>query len=141
MKKSHTASLFVASLLLSFAGAVHAQGAGLTREMVKMDRDTFLSMFNWNEITSQWVLKSGMAPPQGVKSREEVIAMRDEFLSMNVFNETTSDFEPIKGGKPRNMSSLTREQVQREATMFAMMYRFDENGSKWVSKISKGGSK
>lgn len=137
MKKSHTASLFIASLLLSFAGAVHAQGAGLSREMVKMDRDTFLSMFNWNEITSQWVLKSGMMPPQGVKSREEVIAMRDEFLSMNVWNENTSDFEPIKGGKPRNMSSLSREQVQREATMFLMMYRFDENSSKWVSKLPK----
>jgi hypothetical protein len=139
MKTSHTASLFVASLLLSFAGAVHAQGAGLGREMVKMDRDTFLSMFNWNEMTGQWVLKSGMAPPQGVKSREEVIAMRDEFLSMNVWNENTSDFEPIKGGKPRNMSSLTREQIQRETTMFLMMYRFDENGSKWVSKVSKRG--
>jgi hypothetical protein len=139
MKTSHTASLFVASLLLSFAGAVHAQGVGLTREMVKMDRDTFLSMFNWNEITSQWVLKSGMAPPQGVKSREEVIAMRDEFLSMNVWNENTSDFEPVKGGKPRNMSSLSREQVQREATMFLMMYRFDENSSKWVSKLGKRG--
>lgn len=134
MKTAHTASLFVASLLLSFAGAVHAQGAGLTREMVKMDRDTFLSMFNFNDITSQWELKSGMMPPQGVMSREEVIAMRDEFLSMNVWNTTTSEFEPIKGGKPRTMSSLTREQVQRETAMFLKMYRFDEVSGKFVSK-------
>lgn len=134
MKTSHTASLFVASLLLSFAGAVHAQGAELTREMVKMDRDTFLSMFDFNDATSQWELKSGMAPPQGVMSREEIIAMRDEFLSMNVYNNTTSQFEPVKGGKPRNMSSLTREQVQRESAMFLMMYRFDDSSSKWVSK-------
>lgn len=139
MKTSHTASLFAASLLLSFAGAVHAQGSGLGREMVKMDRDTFLSMFKWNEITSEWVLKSGMAPPQGVKSREEVIAMRDEFLSMNVWNDDTSQFDPIKGGKPRNMSSLTREQVQRETTMFFMTHRYDENSSKWVNKLSKRG--
>jgi hypothetical protein len=139
MTTSRTASLFVASLLLSFAGAVHAQGAGLTREMVKMDRDTFLSMFHWNEITSEWVLKSGMAPPQGVKSREEVIAMRDEFLSMNVWNDETTQFDPIKGGKPRAMSSLTREQVQRETTMFLMTHRYDENGSKWVNKVSKRG--
>jgi hypothetical protein len=134
MKTSHTASLFVASLLLSISGAVYAQGAGSTREMVKMDRATFLSMFRWNEVTSEWVLKSGMAPPAGVKSREEVFAMRDEFLSMNTWDEPNSQWVPVKLG-PRQMSSLTREQVAREAAMFVMTHRYDEVSSKWVSRM------
>lgn len=134
MKTFRTASLLAASLLLSFAGAVHAQGSGLTREMVRMDRDTFLSMFTFNETSSQWELKSGMMPPAGVKSREEVIAMRDEFLSMNVWNDSASQFEPIRGGKPRAMSSLSREQVQRETAMFLMLHTFDDVNSMWVSK-------
>lgn len=137
MKTTQTVSLLLASLLLSFAGAVHAQGAGASREVVKMDRNTFLSMFRWSEVTSDWVLKSGMAPPAGVKSREEIRAMRDEFLSMNVWSEVTSDFEPVKGGKPRAMSDLTREQVVLEANMFNMMFRFDEPNSKWVKIMRK----
>ncbi len=137
MKPSHTASLLFASLLLSFAGAVHSQTAGPSREMVKMDRDTFLSMFNWDERISDWVLKSGMIPPKGVKSREEVRAMRDEFLSMNVWNERTSDWDPIGGAKPRSMSTLTRDQVVLEANMFNMTHRFEEANSKWVKIMKK----
>jgi hypothetical protein len=136
MKKSHTVSLLLASLLLSAAGiasgAAHAQAGTPSREMVKMDRETFLSMFRWDDLMSDWVLKSGMAPPKGVKSREEIISMRDEYLSMNVWNEQTSDFEPVKGGKPRAMSTLNREQVMREGVMFNMMFTYDSVNSKWV---------
>lgn len=135
MKASTTISIVLASLLMSVAGATHAQG--LTRQEVKMDRDTFLSMFSWNESTSEWVLKDGMAPPKGVKSREEVKAMRDEFLSMNTWDETQSTFVPIKGGKPREMSKLTRDQVKMETAMFLKMYRFDESNSTWVPKAAK----
>lgn len=135
MKTPHSVSLLLTSLLLSFAGAVHAQGAGVSRETVKMDRNTFLSMFNWSETSSNWVLKSGMAPPQGLKTREEIISMRDEFLSMNVWSEVISDFVPIKGDKPRDLSTLTREQIKLEAIMFNMTHRFDEPNSKWVKTM------
>lgn len=134
MKTSHTASLLLVSLLLSISGAVHAQSAGATREMVKMDRATFLSMFYFNELTSEWSLKSGMAPPAGVKSREEVYAMRDEFLSMNTWNELNSQWMAVKEG-PRKMSSLSREQLARETNMFVMTHRFDDTSGKWVSKM------
>ncbi len=133
MKTSQTVSLLFASLLISFAGAGHAQSP--SREMVKMDRATFLSMYNWSETASNWVLKSGMIPPAGLKSREEIIMMRDEFLSMNVWSETMSDFVPIKGGKPRDMSTLTREQSRFEASMFNMMFRYDEANSKWIKTM------
>ncbi len=137
MKKFHTVSLLLASLVLSVAGATHAQGTGQSREMVKMDRNTFLSMYNFNSYTNEWTLKSGMLPPQGVKSREEIISMRDEFLSMNVWNEYASAFEPVKDGKRRDMmSTVMRDQLQREALMFNMTHRFDEAMSVWV-KIRK----
>lgn len=135
MKASTTLSIVLASLLVSVAGATHAQG--LTREEVKMDRDTFLSMFRWNESTSDWVLKDGMAPPKGVKSREEIKAMRDEFLSMNYWDESSSQFLPVKGGKPREMSNLSRSQVKMETEMFLQTHRFDESTSTWVAKPAK----
>lgn len=135
MKASTTLSIVLASLLVSVAGATHAQG--LTREEVKMDRDTFLSMFRWNESTSDWVLKDGMAPPKGVKSREEVKMMRDEFLSMNYWDESSSQFLPVKGGKPREMSKLSRSQVKMETEMFLSTHRFDESTSTWVAKPAK----
>jgi hypothetical protein len=135
MKTSHTISLLLTSLLISFAGAVHAQGAAANRETVKMDRNTFLSMFNWSETSSQWVLKSGMVPPAGLKSREEIIGMRDQFLSMNVWSEVNSEFVPIKGGKPRDLSTLSRDQVKMESLMFNMTHRFDEPSSTWIKTM------
>ncbi len=134
MKKSSAVSLLLTSLLISFAGAVHAQTP--SRDQIKMDRNTFLSMYNWSETASNWVLKSGMAPPQGVKTREEIVSMRDDFLSMHVWSETMSEFVPIKGGKPRDVSTMTREQFRMEAAMFNMTHRFDEANSKWI-KVSR----
>ncbi len=138
MKRSHIIPALLATLLLSVSAITQAQAqtqtAPLTREQVKMDRDTFLSMFRWNESTSDWVLKDGMAPPKGVKSREEIKAMRDEFLSMNYWDELSSQFLPVKGGKPREMSKLTRDQVKMETEMFLQTHRFEESTSTWVAK-------
>jgi hypothetical protein len=133
MKSTRTMSVVLATLLLSVAAVAQAQG--LTREQVKMDRDTFLSMFRWSDTSSEWVLKSGMAPPKGVATREEVVGMRDKFLSMNRWDETSSQFVPIKAA-PREMSKLSRDQVKKETTMFLKMHRFDEGTSQWVLKTS-----
>jgi hypothetical protein len=134
MKRSLSLPLVLASVLLSISSLAHAQGAPLTREQVKMDRNTFLSMFRWSEGTSEWVLKSNMAPPKGVASRDEVIAMRDKFLSMNRWDESRSDWVPV-GATPRDMSKLSREQVERETVMFLMTHRYDESTDNWVSKM------
>ena len=133
MKRSHKISMVLATLLLSITGLTQAQNAPLTREQVKMDRETWLTMFRWNESTSEWVLKDGMAMPKGVASREEVKAMRDQFLSMNTWDESQSRFVPVKGA-PRDMSKLTRDQVKMETVMFLKMHRFDESTSQWVDK-------
>lgn len=123
----------IASLMLSASFFAQAQSTGQTRSMVTMDRDTFLSMFRYDEQMSTWVLKSGMELPKGILSRDEVASMRDMFLSMHRWDESKSDFIPVSGG-PRNMSSLSRDQVQMETTKFLMMHYFDERQSKWLKK-------
>ncbi len=134
MKRFFSLPLLLATLLLSISSVTHAQGMPQTREQVKMDRDTFLRMFRWSEATSEWVLKSNMAPPKGVTSRDEVKAMRDKFLSMNNWDEARETWVPITSG-PRDMSKLTREQVERETVMFLMTHRYDEGTENWVSKM------
>lgn len=117
-------------LLLSLSLGAHAQG--LTREQVKMDRDTFLSMMRWDEPTGMWVLKAGFEPPPGIKTRAEVIQMREEFLRMNRWDEANNSWVPLKAA--REMSTLTREQVNMETVRFNMMYRWDERTSEWVQR-------
>ncbi len=130
MKRLSLLTLALAATLTSFSVPGHAQG--LTREQVKMERDAFLALMRWDELTGMWVLKSGMEPPQGVKSRAEVIAMRDRFLRMNVYDDTVGTWVPLKA--PREMSTLTREQVNMETLRFLMMYRYDEQRNEWVSR-------
>jgi hypothetical protein len=105
----------------------------LTREQVKMDRDSFLALMRWDELTGMWVLKSGMEPPKGVMSRAEVLAMRDQFLRMNVYDDSVGTWVPLKA--PREMSTLTREQVNMETQRFLMMYRYDESRNEWISRM------
>ena len=115
------------------AFTVPTQAQSLSREQVKMERDTFLALMRWDELTGMWVLKSGMEPPKGVMSRAEVLAMRDQFLRMNVYDDSVGSWVPIKA--PRDMSTLTREQVNMETLRFLMMYRYDEQRNEWVSKM------
>jgi hypothetical protein len=131
MKRLSLLTLALATSLL--ASAVPAQAQGLTREQVKMERDTFLALMRWDELTGMWVLKSGMEPPKGVMSRAEVLAMRDQFLRMNVYDDTVGTWVPAKA--PRDMSTLTREQVNMETLRFLMMYRYDEQRTEWVGKM------
>ena len=123
--------LLLAASLAAFAAPGQAQG--LTREQVKMERDAFLALMRWDELTGMWVLKSGMEPPKGVMSRAEVLAMRDQFLRMNVYDDTVGTWVPVKA--PRDMSTLTREQVNMETLRFLMMYRYDEQRNEWISKM------
>ncbi len=123
--------LLLAASLAAFSAPGQAQG--LTREQVKMERDAFLALMRWDELTGMWVLKSGMEPPKGVMSRAEVLAMRDQFLRMNVYDDTVATWVPVKAA--RDMSTLTREQVNMETLRFLMMYRYDEQRNEWISKM------
>lgn len=132
MKRFSLLTLALATTLAA-TFTVPAQAQSLTREQVKMERDTFLALMRWDELTGMWVLKSGMEPPKGVMSRAEVIAMRDQFLRMNVYDDSVGSWVPIKA--PRDMSTLTREQVNMETLRFLMMYRYDEQRNEWISKM------
>ena len=131
MKRLSLLTLALATSLAAFTVPAQAQSA--TREQVKMERDAFLALMRWDELTGMWVLKSGMEPPRGVMSRAEVLAMRDQFLRMNVYDDTVGAWVPVK--KPRDMSTLTREQVNMETLRFLMMYRYDEQRNEWISKM------
>lgn len=132
MKTKIGITLLLVSALATFGSLAYADGP-LTREQVKMDRETFLRLMHWDELTGQWVLKSNMEPPTGVKSRSEVLAMRDDWLRMHSFDEPTGTW--VTMGAARDMSKLTREQVNMETVRFLMTYRFDEAKSEWVSKL------
>ena len=132
MNRLSLLTLTLAAALFAGAAPQPAHAQGLTREQVKMDRDAFLALMRWDELTGMWVLKSGMEPPKGVMSRAEVIAMRDQFLRMNVYDDTVGTWVPLKA--PREMSTLTREQVNMETLRFLMMHRYDEQRNEWVSK-------
>ena len=130
MKRLSLLPVLLAATLAAPAISAHAQS--LTREQVNMDRDAFLALMRWDELTGMWVLKSGMEPPKGVTSRAEVLAMRDQFLRMHVYDDTVGTWVPIKA--PRDMSTLTREQVNIETVRFLMMYRYDESRNEWISR-------
>lgn len=138
MKTTPTiSSLLLGVALLSLGGLSHAQDQGLTRQQVAMDTKTFLAQYRWDDQMSAYVLKSGMALPMGVVSREEVIAMRDHFLSMNRWSEAAGLWEPVNGA-PRVMSKLSREQVQMETARFLMTHHYDERTNEWISKMQAG---
>ena len=127
-------TLCLAGALAAVGGTAQAQEAPLTREQVQMDRATFLKLMQWDEHTGMWVLRSNMEPPKGVTSRSEVLAMRDEWLRHHRYDEPSGTWLPL--GAPREMSMLTREQVNMETIRFLMMYRFDESRSEWVSRLA-----
>jgi len=59
---------------------------------------------------------------------------RDEWLRHHRYDEPSGTWLTV--GTPREMSKLTREQVNMETIRFLMMYRFDESRSEWVSRLS-----
>ena len=74
MQFKFTHTLALAGMLAALAGNVYAQSPSSAGGQVKMDRETFLSIMTWDEISGQWVLKSNMEAPTGVLSRKDVLA-------------------------------------------------------------------
>ena len=144
MKRLQITPLLLSLLLATSAGLVSAQspnpsGNAATQAMqIKMDRGEFLRMFMWDEASEMWVMRQGVEPPSGVRSRATVKADRDMFLSMNRWDNGMSKWVPITG-TPRNMSTMTREEVRAETANFLRTHRYDEANSKW-SERGNGGS-
>jgi hypothetical protein len=136
------ATLGVCAALASgtaFAQTPEEVACAKTRAEVKADCIQFLKTHRWDEGAGNWVLKTGVRPPEGVKSREEIKAERDKFLAVNRWNDGKTAWEPIPG-KARDLSKeplgcdLTRADVKKDCAQFMKTHRFDEGLGIYVKK-------
>lgn len=137
MKHSRIVALALSTLLLSVSGLTQAQNlkppVESSRMAAFMDRDVFLSMHRWDEMTGMWVVKSDIELPKGIMPRSEVMAMVDKFLVTNTWDAQREQW--VTGGTPRDMSKLTREEVRVETIRFLMTHQWDESSTSWISKM------
>lgn len=126
---------------LSFAitaGMANAQAAGgaagaapMAREQVKMERDEFMRTHRWDPINDNWVLKSEVEAPAGMKSRVEIKAERDEFLRNHRWDPVSENWMPLAKA-PRDLGKMSRAQVKSEALQFTRTHRWEDDKSAWV---------
>jgi hypothetical protein len=139
MHRLQALPLVLGLLFASSATLVHAQSDAekvempLTREQAKRDRDEFIKTHRWDTVTENWVLKSGVEPPTGMKSRAEVKMARDEFLRTHRYDQTEGNWVPVTGS-PRNMSTLSRAQVKEETRQFIRTHQWDPVNDMWVEQ-------
>jgi hypothetical protein len=117
-----------------FAQATTAPAAApVTRAQVKMETAEFLKTHRWDAADENWVLKSGVEAPAGVKTRAEIKADTNQFLRNNRWDETSSSWVSLKE-KPRDLSTMTRAQVRAETSRFVRTHTFDEATQAWVDR-------
>lgn len=120
-------------------GSVYAQApaasaaAPVTRAEVKMETAEFLKTHRWDAVNENWVLKSGVEAPAGVKTRAAIKADTNQFLRNNRWDEASSSWVSLKE-KPRNLSTMTRAQVRAETSRFVRTHTFDEETQSWVDR-------
>jgi len=112
-----------------------------TRAEVRTDCIQFMKTHRWNEGVGNWVLKSGVRPPEGVRSREEVKAERDKFLAVNRWNDGKTMWEPRAGkidmSKEDMSCDLTRADVRADCKAFMKTHHFDEGLGMYVANKKK----
>ena len=135
----------VASLGICFAlvgGMASAQtpeelACAKTRAEVKGECVQFLKTHVWNEGLGTYVLKSGVNPPEGVKTRQQIVAERNKFLAANRWDDGKTMWVPI-AGKPRDVANeplecaKTRPEVQKDCNAFLKTHRWDDGASTYV---------
>ena len=135
MKRLHITPLLLSLLLATSAGVVSAQNAtgnaATQAVQMKMERGEFIKMFMWDEASEMWVMRPGVLPPEGLKSRTAVKAERDMFLRNNHWDDGKSRWVPL-GATPRDMAGMPPEQVKAQTAAFMRTHRWDENTGKWV---------
>lgn len=111
-----------------------------TRAEVRDECIAFVKTHQWDEQAGDWVSKAGRKPaakvPEGVTPREKIRAERDAFLRANKWNELNGQWEPL-GAKPRDVSKLSRAEVQKETTAFMRTHTWDEALSGYTLKGKK----
>ena len=126
-------------MVLATSGGVNAQTSAVkvestqTREQVKMERDEFLKTHRYDEYNDNWVLKSGVEAPVGLKSRAEVKAERDDFLRKHRYDVAENKWVPLTEEEAKT-SKKPREQVREETKRFMSTHSWDEFNQVWVEK-------
>lgn len=107
-----------------------APGVPATRMEIRMERDEFLKLHRYDDTNGEWTT---IAPSTSDLSRAEVKAARNQYLSNNRWSESNDAFTPLTAG-PRDMGTMTREEVKMERMQFARTYSWDNQKSMWVLK-------
>ena len=125
-------SVACATAILSIASPVSAQSAsGVSRAQVRKECADFMKTHEWSEANG-WQLKPGVkAPATSAKTPGEGVAETVAFLSKNRWDDAKSAFVPIKG-TPRDVSTMSREQVKKEAGEFERTHIWVEEASTFV---------
>ena len=132
MKYQTLLSTLVGISLATALGVTAAQTTPATRGQVKMEREEFLKTHRYDAGMMDWVVKPGVEAPAGVMTRDEIIAARDKFLAMHRYNAGTQDWVKLPG--PRDMSTLTREQVKKETAAFSKTMVFNNETATWSKR-------
>jgi hypothetical protein len=120
----------------AWAQASDAAMCPKTRAEVRAECVAFLKTHRWDEQVGDYVLKSGVKPPEGVATREEVRAERDKFFRANRWDETKGLWVPVKG-EPRDTSKMSRAEVQKETAAFVRTHHWDEIAGAYVDNPKK----
>ncbi len=135
-----TAGVLAISGLAQAQTTVAKSETTLTRGQVKIERDEFLKTHRYDSATENWVLKSGIEPPPGIKSRAEIKAQRDEFLRNNRYDTATEAWVPVKGDATKT-STKSRRDVKEETLHFVRTHHWDDVTETWVENPLRGKKK
>lgn len=147
MKRLHVFPIVLGLSCALVAGIANAQATGsaagatpVNREEVKMERDAFMRIHRWDATSDNWVLKSDVEAPSGIKTRAEVKTQRDEFMRNNRWNQDSDHWVPVSQG-PRDLSKMSVAQVRAEATQFIRTHQWDDEKSDWVEMTPRQAKK
>jgi hypothetical protein len=129
-------ALLAACLGVAFVGCATPEQKAARAER-RMTATEFLKTHEYDHINNTWVNKGGGPAtdevPPDVRSRADVKAERDAFLAKNRWDNVNSVWVPVQG-PPRDLSTMSREQVKAETQQYLKTHEYDEFAGKWVDK-------
>jgi hypothetical protein len=132
-----TAPLAIALALSLIGGGCASPEQKAERKESKAAVAEFVKTHEYDHFNQEWHAKGGgppmATPPAQLRSRAEVKAERDEFLAKNRWDQPSGRFVPISG-PPRELSTMSRDQVRQETDMYLRTHYYDEVTDTWMEK-------
>lgn len=110
---------------------------GKARAEARTECIQFMKTHTWDDSASNWVLKPGVRPPEGVASRDEIKGERDKFIAANHWNDAKGAWEPRSGKPVKEPITCTREEVKADCAAFMKTHRYDDVKGAYVPKNAK----